>query len=188
MPGFLIKKAGEDAMFEFAIAFALIAQPENTAADPKLAVMASVIREVCIGLDLFTRENCYTMNPKLVGFDFQDHLDNCRRWWGCVKDAPDAGDLYRLPNREALEAWMRFNREVKAHLEMKQIIHPSLHEDIQEAINDLERRCSALSFMQAAWANINFGWWRRHYMQQARLLLGDDAYWSGRWDWVPLSP
>jgi hypothetical protein len=154
-----------------------VGTPEQVPPPDRWQVMQSAIHHTAIDWEILdSRETRYVLaKPE----DFQEDLDFLRKRRLDLENAPKVSESDRLPSRQAVNDYIRFNRAYRKNLETRLVWEPDRAGVIGEAIRETERLYKMWDAIRDAKCDFHYITVRRLALVKLKELLGPDIYSTG---------
>jgi hypothetical protein len=111
--------------------------------------------------------------------DFQEDLDFLRKRRCDFENLPKVADSDRLPTRQLINDYIRFNRAYRKNLETRLLWEPDRADIIGDAIRETDRLYKTWDAMRDAKCEFHYVTVRRLALKKLEDMIGPDAYTSG---------
>jgi hypothetical protein len=151
--------------------------PEQVPPPDRWQVVQAAIHQTAIDWEILdSRETRYVLaKPE----DFQDDLDFLRRRRIDFEDAPKVGESDRLPNRQAVNDNIRFNRAYRKNLDTRLLWEPDRANVIGDAIRETEKLYKIWDAMRDAKCEHHYITVRRLALKKLKEMVGPEIYLTG---------
>ena len=154
-----------------------VGTPEQVPPSDHWKVVQAAIHQTAIDWEILdARETRYVLaKPD----DFQEDLDFLRKRRGELEKAPKVGESDRLPNRQSVNEYIRFNRAYRKNLETRLLCESDRAGAISEAIRETERLYKMWDAMRDAKCEFHYVTVRRQALMKLKEMLGPEVYSTG---------
>jgi hypothetical protein len=150
--------------------------PEQTPAPDRWPSIQAALQETALRMEILDpRETSFLASAD----EFQRDLDILRNRHQELADAPLVADGGRFPDRESVNALLRFNRAYYRNLEGRQVWEPDRADLIGVVMAETDRLYEVWDAVRDARCEFYYITDRRKALQKLRALLGDEAYFAG---------
>ena len=169
--------APSDLIFAAMLLSAPIGTPERSPPADRWVVVQAAIHKTAIDWEILdARETRYVLaKPE----DFQDDLDFLRKRRFELEEAPKVNDSDRLPSRQLVADYIRFNRTYRKNLETRLLWEPDRASDIGEAIRETEKLYKIWDAIRDAKCEFHYVTVRRFALKKLKDQIGPEAYEMG---------
>lgn len=108
--------------------------------------------------------------------DFCADLNVLRRRYHELQDCPKVGECFRFPDRSHVNELVRFNRNYRKHLEIRQQFEIDRSELFREAMAETDRLYQVWDAVRDARCDFYYVTVRRQALKKLRDMLGNDAF------------
>ena len=166
--------APSDLILAAILLSAPIGTPEQVPSADRWPAMQAAIHQTAITWEILdARETRYVLaKPE----DFQEDLDFLRKRKSDYEDAPKVSESDRLPGRQLMNDYIRFNRAYRKNLETRMVWEPDRAGPISEVIRETERLYKIWDAMRDAKCEYHYVTVRRTALKKLKELLGPDEY------------
>jgi hypothetical protein len=163
-----------DLVLAAALLTALPGTPEQPPTPERWPAVQKAIHQTAIEWEILDpRETRYVL-ARLE--DYQGDLDILRRRHVELADAPRVFDSCRLPDRETVNEFIRFNRAYRQHLEVRQAWESDRADVIGIALVETDRLYRVWDAARDARCDFYYVTVRRQALKRLQNLLGPEAY------------
>ena len=169
------------SLWACALAAVLLTAPAGTpeappAAERWSAVQAALLHTAVEWEILDRRETRYV----LARFaDYQDDLDMLRRRRTELAGAPKVRDALRFPSRDAVNEFIRFNREYRKALETRRVWESDRADAIRVVLLETDRLYTVWDAVRNSRCEFHYVTLRRQALVKLREAIGPAAYAAG---------
>ena len=166
-----------DLFLATALLSAPIGTPEQDPPSERWPAIQAAIHQTAIDWEILDpRETRYVLaKPE----DFQADLDFLRKRRADLADAPKVLEAARLPDRQMVNEFIRFNRAYRKTLETRLVWEADRADLIGEAIRETDRLYRAWDAIRDAKCDMHYVTVRRSALKKLHDHLGADAYMAG---------
>ncbi|MDB5311689.1 MAG: hypothetical protein JWO38_5891 [Gemmataceae bacterium] len=111
--------------------------------------------------------------------DYEPDLNLLRRRYVDLADAPKVADSGRLPDRQAVNEFIRFNRAYRKNLETRQVWETDRADVIRIVVLETDRLYKVWDAVRDARCEFYYVTVRRQALKKLKETLGPDAYAAG---------
>ena len=167
--------------YDMVLAAALLAAPPGTPELPPAATewvgLQAALHKTAITWEILDEREARYVLARLE--DFEADLNLLRRRHVDLSDAPKLADAMRLPDRRAVNEFVRFNRAYRKTLENRQVWDADRADVIQVAVVETDRLYKVWDAVRDARCEFYYVTVRRQAMKRLKEMLGDAAYSTG---------
>lgn len=150
---------------------------EQAPTQDRWPILQSALHKTAIEWEILdSRETRYVL-AKLD--DFQEDLDFLRKRRVDFENLPKVAESERLPTRQLINDYIRFNRAYRKNLETRLLWEPDRADIIGDAIQETERLYKIWDAMRDAKCEFHYVTVRRLALRKLEDMMGSDAYTSG---------
>lgn len=166
---------------ELVLAAALLTAPADTPETPpppeQWAGLQAALHATAVTWEILDpRETRYVLaRPE----DFDADLNLLRRRRAELADAPKVGDAGRLPGRDTVNEFIRFNRAYRKGLEARQVWEADRADRIGEAVAETDRLYQVWDAVRDARCEFYYVTVRRQALAKLKAAVGPEAYETG---------
>jgi hypothetical protein len=170
---------------EFAIAFFLLTTPPGVAENPPEAArwpaIQAAVQKLAVDWEILDpRETRYILSkPEEFGVD----INLLRRRYQELKDVPRLVEAQRLPDRNAANDLIHFNRAFRKTLESRRAIETDRSDEWLAVIRETDKLYQVWDAVRDARCEFYYVTVRRHAMRKLMDQIGEEA-----WDTATLPP
>lgn len=167
---------------DYLLALALLTAPADSleTVEPVegFAQLAPIMQGLAVQMEI--------LDPREVRYiltrpdDFQGDLNLLRRRYLELADAPTLNDSLRLPDREAVNELLSFNRAYQQYVNTRQTVDLAHWWEYQSALQETEQLYQIWDTVRDARCDYYYVTVRRHALKRLRELLGEEVYYSGQ--------
>lgn len=166
-----------ELFFAVALLSAPVGTPEQIPPADRWPAVQAALHHTAVEWEILDpRETRYVLAK---AEDFQEDLDFLRKRRADLADAPKLIDSKRLPDREAVNECVRFNRAFRKTLETRLVWEPDWAELIGESLRETERLYKVWDAIRDAKCDMHYVTVRRMALVKVRDHLGEDRYMAG---------
>jgi hypothetical protein len=112
--------------------------------------------------------------------DFESDLNLLRRRYQELADAPRVAESRRLPDRNAVNDLLAFNRAYRRHLEARQPVELDRGEELRAAQRETDRLYQVWDAVRDARCEFYYVTVRRQALKRLQEMVGPEAYHAGQ--------
>jgi hypothetical protein len=168
---------------DYLVAAALLAAPPSSE-DPRgsserYAGLIPTIKTIGVQWEILdSREAHYLLMRRE---DFRGDMNLLRERFHELLDAPPVSDCLRFPPRPYVTDLLAFNRSFRDHLEKCRVAGTTPDGHFEEMLNEVERLFQIWDAIRDSRCEYYYVTVRRQALKKARDLMGEDAFYSGRY-------
>lgn len=174
---------------DFILSMTLLTSPPDSV-DPDVAAesharLAPIVQALGVQMEILDpREVRYILTrPE----DFSSDSTLLRRRYRELADAPLLHDSLRLPDREAVNEMLSFNRAYRQNIDLRQALDLSRWWEHQATLQETEQLYQIWDTVRDARCEYYYVTVRRQALKRLRELVGEESYYSGQLPpYVPL--
>ena len=167
---------------ELFLAFMLLTTPpgllEAPPTEEKWPAMREALQKTAIDLEILDkRESSYLFAKRA---EFSDDINILRRRYTEFADAPKVSESYRLPDRNAVNELVQFNRGYRKHLTDKQTLERDRSEQYDVAVMETDRLYKVWDAVRDARCDFYYVTVRRAALKKRKASIGEEAFLMGQ--------
>jgi hypothetical protein len=151
--------------------------PEQAPPPDRWPALQASLQQVAMDMEILDKRETRYVLAKLE--DYQEDLDFLRKRRLELAEAPRLSESDRLPSRQTVADYIRFNRAYRKHLENRLVWEPDRASVIGDAIRETERLYKLWDAMRDATCDFHYVTVRRLALKKLRDMMGSDGYNSG---------
>ena len=166
-----------DFMLAAMLLSAPVGTPEQVPPPDRFATVQAAIHQTAIDWEILDlREIRYVLAK---ADDYQEDLDFLRKRRIDLEDAPKLAESQRLPGRQTVNDYIRFNRAYRKNLETRLAWESDRANILGEAIGETDRLYKMWDAMRDAKCDFHYVTVRRIALRKLKDMLGEEMYSSG---------
>jgi hypothetical protein len=169
--------SASDLILAAALLSAPAGTPEPTPAEANWPSVRDAIHKVAVEWEIMDeRESRYVLAGR---DDFQADLDLLRRRQAELADAPKLAECRRLPDRQTVNEFLRFNRAFRKTLEDRAVWELDRADLLHNAMQEADRLYRQWDAVRDAQCDFYYVTVRRAALKKLREAIGPDSFATG---------